>query len=106
MKRSDFLVYIRFYWKISQNTSYCVCEMFGLCKYKNMFGEPNAGLRKYRIADIAIMDTLVVVVFGYLISRAMKWPLLWTLGGLFILGIFAHRAFCVRTGLDRMLFPE
>lgn len=79
--------------------------MSGLCKYKNMFGEPNAGLRKYRIADIAIMDTLVVILIGFAIHRATGWPLHWVLGGLFVSGIIAHRAFCVRTGLDKMLFP-
>lgn len=80
--------------------------MFGLCKYKNFFGEPNAGLRKYRIFDIAIMDTAVVLGFGYLISKYLDLNLGYTLGGLFIMGIFAHRIFCVRTGLDKKLFPS
>jgi uncharacterized membrane protein len=80
--------------------------MVGLCKYKDLFGKPNAGLRKYRIFDIAILDVTVVVIFGYLISWFFKLNLWYTLGGLFLLGIFAHRIFCVRTGLDKMLFPD
>lgn len=79
--------------------------MLGLCKYKNAFGEPNTGLRKYRIFDIAILDTAVVIVIGYLISWFLKWNLWITLGSLFLLGIFAHRIFCVRTGVDKLLFP-
>ena len=80
--------------------------MVGLCKYKDLFGKPNAGLRKYRIFDIAILDCVVVIVIGYLISWFFKWNLWYTLGGIFLLGIFAHRFFCVRTGLDKMLFPD
>ena len=80
--------------------------MVGLCKYKDLFGKPNAGLRKYRIFDIAILDCVVVIVIGYLISWFFKWNLWYTLGGIFLLGIFAHRIFCVRTGLDKMLFPD
>jgi hypothetical protein len=80
--------------------------MFGLCKYKHLFGEPNTGLRVYRIGGIAIMDTAVVIGIGYLISKYLQWNLGYTLGGLFILGIIAHRLFCVRTGLDKILFPS
>ena len=77
---------------------------FGLCKYKNAFGEPGEGLRKYRIFDIAIMDTVVVIFCGLLISHFTGYNLWRTLVGLFILGIIAHRIFCVRTGVDRLLF--
>jgi hypothetical protein len=80
--------------------------MTGLCKYKNLFGAPNTGLRKYRIMDIAIMDTAVVILFGIAISKTMGTPLPQTLAFLFLLGILAHRLFCVRTGVDRMLFPD
>jgi hypothetical protein len=80
--------------------------MFGLCRFKDLFGKPNTGIRKYRIFNIAIMDTVIVIIFGILISEATKISLGWTLGGLFILGIIVHRMFCVRTGVDRMLFPN
>ena len=78
----------------------------GLCKYKNMFGRPHAGLRKYRIFNIAILDTAVVILIGLAISYYFNFPLHWTLGALFLVGIIAHRIFCVRTGVDRMLFPN
>jgi hypothetical protein len=80
--------------------------VFGLCKYKNAFGEPGAGLRKYRIFDIAIMDTAVVIVIGYFISLFMKWPIINVLAVLFISGIIVHRMFCVRTGIDKIVFPN
>jgi hypothetical protein len=80
--------------------------MLDLCKYKDAFGKPNTGLRKYRIFDIAILDTAVVIVIGYFISWFFKWNLWYTLGSLFLLGIFAHKIFCVRTGVDKLLFPQ
>jgi hypothetical protein len=79
---------------------------FGLCKYKNLFGEPNSGLRKYRIFDIALYDTAVVILIGFLISYFSGYPLWATLVVLFVSGIVAHRLFCVRTGVDKLLFPD
>ena len=80
--------------------------MSELCKYKNLFGEPNAGLRKYRIFDIAILDVAVTILIVWLISWIFKLPFLLTLVVVFILGIFVHRLFCVRTGLDKKFFPD
>jgi hypothetical protein len=80
--------------------------MVDFCKYKDLLGKPNSGLRKYRVFDIALLDVTVVIIFGYLISWFFKWNLWYTLGGLFLLGIFVHRIFCVRTGVDKMLFPD
>jgi len=78
--------------------------MQGLCKYKDILGKPREGIRKYRIFDIAIMDTAVVILFGYFISWYMEWNLWITLVVLFGLGIIIHRIFCVRTGIDKILF--
>lgn len=77
-----------------------------LCKYKDLFGKPYEGLRKYRIVGIAIMDTVVVLLIGILFSFMTGAPLLPTLAVLFISGIIAHRLFCVRTGIDQILFPD
>lgn len=76
-----------------------------LCKYKNLFGKPGEGLRKYRILDIAIYDTAVVIIIGLLISYFTGYNIWITLAVLFISGIIAHRMFCVRTGVDKLLFP-
>lgn len=69
-----------------------------------MFGIPGEGLRKYRIFDIAILDTAVVIIIGILISYFTGYNLWITLAVLFISGIIAHRIFCVRSGADKMLF--
>jgi len=91
-----------------------------LCKYKDfvnlLIGTQSEGLLKYRIFDIAIYDVVVTVVVVLLLQQFLNrfglpffdvkyaipfWPFL---GGIFILGIVAHRAFCVKTGVDKMLF--
>ena len=77
-----------------------------LCKYKNLFGKPNEGLRQYRIFDIAIFDTVVVLLIGILIALVTKVNIWIVLAVLFISGIILHRLFCVRTGVDRLLFTE
>lgn len=77
-----------------------------LCQYKNLLGEPNTKLRKFRIFDISVIDVLVVLVVCYFISFYTKIPLWITLVVVFILGIIIHRAFCVRTRVDRWLFPN
>jgi fatty acid desaturase len=76
-----------------------------LCKYKNLFGKPHEGLRKYRIFDIAIYDTAVVIIIGLIFSYFTGYNIWLTLAVLFISGIIAHRMFCVRTGVDKLLFP-
>jgi len=76
-----------------------------LCKYKDIIGKPDSGLRKYRIFDIAILDTVVTIIGAYLIALFFKWPLLYTIIVVFIIGIISHRVFCVRTGIDKKLFP-
>ena len=76
-----------------------------LCKYKNLFGKTGEGLRKYRILDIAIYDTAVVILMGLVISYFTGYNIWLTLAVLFISGIIAHRMFCVRSGVDKLLFP-
>ena len=81
--------------------------MLGLCKYKNMFGEPNTGIHKtYRLFNIAWVDVIMTIIGATLLAYIMKWNILHTIIGMFILGIILHRAFCVRTTVDKWLFPN
>ena len=77
-----------------------------LCQYKDLFGKAGTttGLRKYRIFGIAIMDVTVTLIFAVLIARFFQLPYLQTIIAIFILGVFVHRIFCVRTAVDRMIF--
>jgi hypothetical protein len=76
-----------------------------LCDYKNILGEPNKGLHKYRIFNIAIVDVLLTIVLAYIIHFLNpQYSFLFILMIFFIAGIILHRLFCVRTTIDKLLF--
>lgn len=75
-----------------------------LCKYKNLFGEPGTGIHKYRFMGISILDVAITIILALIIAWWMKWSMLYTVVGFFIVGIIVHRMFCVRTALDKLLF--
>jgi len=85
--------------------------MFGLEKYKYFFGKPGEGLHRYRFLDFAIVDVVATIVVAYIIHLLLTlfgftvnfWILLTCI---FILGIFLHRLFGVRTTIDKMLFKN
>ena len=76
-----------------------------LCKYKNALGEPNKGIHSYRLFGVAIADVIMTVIGAYIISYFFKLNFLHTLVFLFLLGILLHRLFCVRTTIDKLIFP-
>jgi hypothetical protein len=76
------------------------------CKYSTLFGIPNQGLHKYRIFDIAIVDVIATFILAYLIHYIFHFNFTNTLFLLFIIGIVLHRIFCVRTTIDKLLFPR
>ena len=74
-----------------------------LCPYSTIFGRPKEGVHKHRLFGVAIVDVLLTIVGAFLISRRHFWIVLI---GLFTLGIILHRLFCVRTTIDKLLFPN
>jgi len=76
-----------------------------LCKYRHILGVESQGIHSYRIFGFSLMDILMTFAGAYLLSYIFDTPYLWTLLGLFITGIVLHRIFCVRTTLDKLLFP-
>jgi hypothetical protein len=78
--------------------------MVNLCKYKDILGKPNQGVHSYRIFNIAIVDVLLTILGAYILSIFTNYKFIYTLIGMFILGIILHRLFCVRTTVDKLLF--
>lgn len=78
--------------------------MTGLCKYKDAFGKIGTGIHSYRIFDIAILDFGVTAIVAYIITLITGVKFIYSAIGLFVLGIFVHRFFCVRTTIDKLLF--
>jgi hypothetical protein len=79
--------------------------MLNLSKYSNILGEPGTGAHKYRLFSVAIVDVIMTIIGGILISRVSGWPLWIVLAVLFLSGILLHRLFSVRTTVDKLLFP-
>ena len=76
-----------------------------LCKYKNALGIPGKGIHSYRFFGMAIADIIMTIVGAFIISYFSKISFIKTLLVLFLLGIILHRIFCVRTTIDKLLFP-
>ena len=75
-----------------------------LCKYKDVLGRPNEGVHSWRVFDIAIVDVALTLVAAALIAAYFHLPVWQPALALFVLGIVAHRVFCVRTTVDKWLF--
>jgi len=77
-----------------------------LCKYKNILGEPDKGIHSYRLFGLAIADVIMTIIVAWVLSYFFKLGFAKTLIILFLLGIILHRSFCVRTTVDKILFPN
>jgi len=83
-------------------------KIFGidLCHYKDIFGRPREGAHSYRFFDIAVVDVAATIVVAYVISRVFGFVFWKSLVVLFIVGVISHRAFCVRTTVDKLVFAN
>lgn len=78
-----------------------------LCQYKDIFGKVGEGIHSFRIFDISVIDVLVVVILSFIIHDFYpNYKVINILIVLFIIGIIVHRIFCVRTTVDKFLFPN
>lgn len=73
-------------------------------KYKDIFGKPGTGAHSYRVLNIAVVDVVFTILGAILIWWFSGYPLYWVLFALFILGIVAHRLFCVNTTINKLIF--
>lgn len=74
------------------------------CPYSDMFGKPGQGVHGYRIFDIAVIDVVMTIVVAYILTFFLSYSFPVVLFSLFLAGILLHRAFCVRTTIDKFLF--
>ena len=82
-------------------------QLFGvdLCKYKDVLGK--AGSKEYtRIFTVRLMDIITLIIGSYLVAYMFSLSFWKTLFVVFVSGIVVHRAFCVRTAVDKMLFTN
>ena len=80
------------------------------CKYSEIFGKPKTGVHKYRVFNIAIVDVLATILLAGVIYYLLNYfdykiSFYLILIILFLEGIILHKLFCVRTTIDKLLFP-
>ena len=81
-------------------------QSLDLCQYKDIFGRPREGAHAYRIFDIAVVDVAATVILAFIIARLFGLSFWKSLVTLFVIGIISHRVFCVRTTVDKWVFPN
>ena len=86
-------------------------KCLGLCKYSTMLGIPGKGLHRFRIFNIAIVDVLLSILLAMVVYYLLKYlkykvKFCYILIFVFLLGIILHRVFCVKTPIDKLLFPN
>ena len=75
-----------------------------LCKYKDIFGKSGEGAHKYRIFNIAIVDTVLTIILAIALALLFKINFFLILIILFLLGIILHKLFCVETTVGKFVF--
>jgi hypothetical protein len=74
------------------------------CQYKSIFGNPSEGVHSTRIFGVAAVDLILTLLASVLIAKYYKIDLLKTTIIIFLIGIVAHRLFCVNTTINKMIF--
>lgn len=77
-----------------------------LCKYKNIFGKEGEGVHSIRLFNVAIVDVIFTLIGAYFIAKFLKVSLVATIVIVFVIGILAHRLFCVNTTINKHIFGE
>lgn len=75
-----------------------------LCAHRHVLGKPGEGVHRFRIAGVAAVDLGLTVAVAWLISTYWRLAFWKVLAVLLLLGVLAHRLFCVDTAVDRWLF--
>ena len=80
--------------------------MFGLEKYKYIFGKPGQGIHRFRVCNLAIADILLTFLLAKIVQMGLFPKISYSivLIAMFILGIFMHLLFGVQTPIQRFLF--
>lgn len=76
----------------------------GWCKYKDVFGKPNEGVRKFRIFNLSVVDVVPTILLGLAIGVYFKMPKSKGIAIAFAASVVFHAVFCVETTLVKMLF--
>jgi hypothetical protein len=72
--------------------------------YSEALGKPGEGVH-FHVLGVAIFDVAAVLAIAWILSDGSRSSFAKWAAVLFVLGIMAHRAFGVRTTVDKLIFP-
>ena len=67
------------------------------CKYRHIFGKENEGVHSYRLFDIAIVDLIMTIILGIIISYFTKINVFLIIFLLILFSIYINYIFCVES---------
>jgi hypothetical protein len=67
-------------------------------KYSDILGKEKTGMHQYRFLDTSIVDYIMTIVLSCFTTYIFEIPLVLTTVFWFIVSIFMHMLFCVKTG--------
>jgi hypothetical protein len=75
------------------------------CAFADALGRPGEGVHTH-VLGVAVADVALAVALALALHAATgrRWSAWLWLALVFAAGVAAHRAFCVRTTVDRLLF--
>ena len=68
-----------------------------LSKFNNIFGEPNTGLHRFRLGNIAIIDYILSLIVAFILSYVYTIPFDLTTISVLTVAILIHLIFNVNT---------
>ncbi len=85
--------------------------MSSLCQFQHIFGKEREGVHAYRVFDVAIVDFALTIGAAIAVGKWMGYGLytpsmLLCIFGALLIGVIAHRAFCVDTKFGVLLFGQ
>ncbi len=78
--------------------------MVDLCQYSDIFGKPGEGIHKWRLGRFAAADVILTFILWLILVSLLNFSPIYSAIGLVGAGIIVHRAFCVDTALNKMIF--
>lgn len=78
--------------------------MVSFCSYRHIFGIEKEGVHKYRLFNIAIVDTILTMLLAFALALYFKTSFLLVFFILIVIATLLHRLFCVESTLTKMAF--
>ena len=81
-----------------------VANIFKLCQYKSILGDPGTGFHSTRIMSFALWDIVGTIVMSWVLSKYSKMSFVKSTVVMFAVAVLLHWLFCVDTTFMKFLY--